>query len=145
MCRTTALGPAPAQVAKFLTRGEVDYQWLVDESRENLPKGARGAGAAAAQAGRSRVGRERWRGDASIATPLCRRHVHTASAAGPLSATHPSHQAELDFLHEAANSARCAANLASRCSRVRGRVAVPAVDLGRTSHRVLTMEFVEGG
>ncbi|EFN51969.1 hypothetical protein CHLNCDRAFT_32749 [Chlorella variabilis] len=51
---------------------------------------------------------------------------------------------ELDFQHEAANSARCAANLGSRRSRVRGRVAVPAVDLSRTSHRVLTMEFVEG-
>jgi len=53
--------------------------------------------------------------------------------------------AELDFLHEAENSRRCAENLASRCSRVRGRVTVPAVDLSRTSHRVLTMEFVDGG
>lgn len=32
--------------------------------------------------------------------------------------------AELDFLHEAQNSARCAANLDSKRSRVRGRVAV---------------------
>ena len=47
-------------------------------------------------------------------------------------------------MHEAANSTRCAANLGSRQSRVRGQVAEPAVDLGRTSHRVLTMEFVEG-
>jgi hypothetical protein len=47
-------------------------------------------------------------------------------------------------MHEAANSTRCAANLGSRQSRVRGQVAAPAVDLGRTSHRVLTMEFVEG-
>lgn len=68
---------------------DFDYQWLVEESKENLPL-------------------------------------------------------ELDFLHEAANSARCAGNLASRASRVRGRVAAPAVDLARTSHRVLTMEFVEG-
>jgi hypothetical protein len=52
---------------------------------------------------------------------------------------------ELDFMHEATNSARCASNLDSRRSRVRGRVAVPGVDLSRTSHRVLTMEFVDGG
>ncbi|KAL4448834.1 hypothetical protein ABPG77_007551 [Micractinium sp. CCAP 211/92] len=68
---------------------DIDYQWLVDESKENLPL-------------------------------------------------------ELDFLHEAANSRRCAENLASRGCRVRGRVACPAVDLSRTSHRVLTMEYVEG-
>lgn len=36
----------------------------------------------------------------------------------------PSTRAELDFLHEAQNSARCAANLDSKRSRVRGRVAV---------------------
>ena len=55
------------------------------------------------------------------------------------------HTPELDFKHEAANSGRCAANLNTRGSRrVRGRVAVPAVDLRRTSHRVLTMEFVDG-
>lgn len=34
--------------------------------------------------------------------------------------------AELDFLHEAHNSARCASNLDSKRSRVRGRVAVSA-------------------
>ncbi|KAL4422859.1 hypothetical protein ABPG75_009056 [Micractinium tetrahymenae] len=68
---------------------DIDYQWLVDESRENLPL-------------------------------------------------------ELDFLHEAANSRRCADNLGSKGCRVRGRVACPAVDLSRTSHRVLTMEFVQG-
>ncbi|KAI3430556.1 hypothetical protein D9Q98_005149 [Chlorella vulgaris] len=68
---------------------DFDYQWLVEESQENLPM-------------------------------------------------------ELDFMHEATNSARCASNLDSRRSRVRGRVAVPGVDLSRTSHRVLTMEFVDG-
>ncbi|PRW32844.1 ABC1 protein [Chlorella sorokiniana] len=78
-----------AKAAKLLTGGSFDYQWLVDESMENLPL-------------------------------------------------------ELDFLHEAQNSARCASNLDSKRSRVRGRVAVPAVDLGRTSHRVMTMEFVDG-
>lgn len=51
---------------------------------------------------------------------------------------------ELDFLHEASNARRCAANLASPRSRVRGRVAVPEVLLPLSSHRVLTMEFVEG-
>jgi aarF domain-containing kinase len=51
---------------------------------------------------------------------------------------------ELDFRLEAANGARCAAHLAARGSAVAGRVAVPAVDLGRTSPRVLTMEFVDG-
>ncbi|PSC76949.1 ABC1 [Micractinium conductrix] len=75
-------------IVKFIAP-DVDYTWLVDESRENLPL-------------------------------------------------------ELNFLHEAANSKRCAANLACRRSRVRGRVVAPAVDLERTSHRVLTMEFVDG-
>lgn len=57
----------------------------------------------------------------------------------------PPHPTELDFEHEARNSVRCAANLNSKQSRVRGRVAVPGVDRARTSHRVLTMEFIEGG
>ncbi|GAB4820114.1 hypothetical protein N2152v2_007160 [Parachlorella kessleri] len=51
---------------------------------------------------------------------------------------------ELDFLHEASNSERCRANLDAPQSGVRGRVAVPAVDHARTSHRVITMEFIEG-
>jgi len=51
---------------------------------------------------------------------------------------------ELDFLTEAANSERCAQNLASPCCRVRGRVVVPAIDRAKTSHRVLTMEFIDG-
>jgi aarF domain-containing kinase len=51
---------------------------------------------------------------------------------------------ELDFLCEAANAERCAANLSSPASGVRGRVTVPRVDHARTTHRVLTMDFVEG-
>ena len=47
-------------------------------------------------------------------------------------------------MHEAGNAARCAANLAAPGSRVRGRVAVPAVDTALSSHRVLTMEFIDG-
>lgn len=34
-CRATA----PRQAAKFLTAGAFDYQWLVDESMDNLPLG----------------------------------------------------------------------------------------------------------
>ena len=52
--------------------------------------------------------------------------------------------AELDFKHEASNSERCRANLEAPQSGVRERVAVPAVDHARTSHRVITMEFIEG-
>jgi aarF domain-containing kinase len=54
--------------------------------------------------------------------------------------------AELDFLIEAANSERCAINLSSaRCSKhVRGNVAVPVIDHLKTSHRVVTMEYIDG-
>mmetsp|Transcript_33405 Transcript_33405/g.79191 ORF Transcript_33405/g.79191 Transcript_33405/m.79191 type:complete len:530 (-) Transcript_33405:81-1670(-) len=68
---------------------DFNYQWLVDEVKENLPK-------------------------------------------------------ELDFEHEAANAARCAANLASPRSAVGPQVVVPKYFLDRTSKRVLTMEFMEG-
>ncbi|KAF5843718.1 ABC1 family-domain-containing protein [Dunaliella salina] len=51
---------------------------------------------------------------------------------------------ELDFLHEAQNAERCRANFASKRSKVRGRVHVPDIHLDRSSHRVLTMEFVQG-
>ena len=51
---------------------------------------------------------------------------------------------ELDFETEAANAARCAANLESPQSRVRGRVKVPAMQRDLSSARVLTMEYVEG-
>jgi hypothetical protein len=51
---------------------------------------------------------------------------------------------ELDFLHEAENSRRCAENLVSRASGVRGRVSVPAVDPALTTRRILTMDFIDG-
>jgi len=51
---------------------------------------------------------------------------------------------ELDFLHEAQNAERCRANFASKRSKLRGRVHVPEIYLDRSSHRVLTMEFVQG-
>ena len=59
------------------------------------------------------------------------KHVHPLPAANLLHTLLPKHtrarpstRAELDFLHEAQNSARCAANLDSKRSRVRGHVAV---------------------
>ena len=52
---------------------------------------------------------------------------------------------ELDFEHEASNAERCRARLAAPACRVRGRVAVPAIDHARTAPRVVTMEFVDGG
>ena len=52
--------------------------------------------------------------------------------------------AELDFLQEAANADRCARNLASPACKVRGKVVVPRIDHAKTSHRVCTMEFVDG-
>ncbi|KAK9803104.1 hypothetical protein WJX73_003925 [Symbiochloris irregularis] len=52
---------------------------------------------------------------------------------------------ELDFNAEAANAARCAANLASPLSSIEpGQVVVPAILPSLSSARVLTMEFVEG-
>ena len=51
---------------------------------------------------------------------------------------------ELDFLREADNNRRCAANLAAADSGVRGRVTVPAVDPALTTPCVLTMEFIDG-
>mmetsp|Transcript_3442 Transcript_3442/g.9893 ORF Transcript_3442/g.9893 Transcript_3442/m.9893 type:complete len:315 (+) Transcript_3442:314-1258(+) len=68
---------------------DFNYQWLVDEVKENLPK-------------------------------------------------------ELDFEHEAGNAERCRTNMASPRSMVGKQVIIPEVDLGRTSKRVLTMEFMEG-
>ena len=51
---------------------------------------------------------------------------------------------ELDFVREAANAARCAANLASPASRLGGRVRVPAPAPEFSAGRVLAMEWVEG-
>ncbi|KAG7671384.1 hypothetical protein KSW81_003522 [Nannochloris sp. 'desiccata'] len=51
---------------------------------------------------------------------------------------------ELDFLIEAANSERCASNLSSDKCQVRGKVAVPVIDHSKTSHRVVTMEYIDG-
>ena len=45
---------------------------------------------------------------------------------------------------EADNAARCAANLASPKSRVRGHVRVPTMQRDLCSARVLTMEYVQG-
>lgn len=53
---------------------------------------------------------------------------------------------ELDFNAEAANAARCAANLASPLSSIApGQVVIPEILQELSSARVLTMEFVEGG
>ena len=51
---------------------------------------------------------------------------------------------ELDFRHEAANAARCAANLASPASRLRGRVRVPDPAPEFSGGRVLAMEWIDG-
>lgn len=51
---------------------------------------------------------------------------------------------ELDFKVEAANAERCASNLASPKCSVRGKVHVPTIDHSKTSHRVCTMEFIDG-
>ena len=51
---------------------------------------------------------------------------------------------ELDFAHEAANAARCAANLASPASRLKGRVRVPDPAPEFSGRRVLAMEWVDG-
>jgi aarF domain-containing kinase len=51
---------------------------------------------------------------------------------------------ELDFLIEAANSERCASNVGSDKSQVRGKVVVPVIDYSKTSHRVITMEYIDG-
>jgi aarF domain-containing kinase len=53
---------------------------------------------------------------------------------------------ELDFLIEAANSERCAVNLSSKAAsrQIRGTVAVPVIDHSKTSHRIITMEYIDG-
>ena len=52
---------------------------------------------------------------------------------------------ELDFLIEAANAQRCSAMLVKQSPKgTEGLVHVPEVILNKTSHRVLTMEYIEG-
>ena len=51
---------------------------------------------------------------------------------------------ELDFEIEAANAKRCKRNLASKHSRVKGRVVVPEIHDHLVSKRVLVMEFMNG-
>ena len=52
---------------------------------------------------------------------------------------------ELDFLMEAENAQRCANLLATRCpGGVRDFIHVPEVLLDKSSHRVLTMEYING-
>ena len=51
---------------------------------------------------------------------------------------------ELDFLVEASNAERCARLLSSPESRVRERVVAPNIDRTKSSHRVLTMEYIHG-
>ena len=51
---------------------------------------------------------------------------------------------ELDFKTEAANAERCQSNLSRASSRVKGRVKVPQIDHSKSSHRVLTMEYIDG-
>ena len=70
--------------------------------------------------------------------------IEQGNKAPPSSFPSPGPSTELDFLHEAENAERCRRNLDTPGSGVRGRVAVPAVDGSRTSHRVLTMEFIDG-
>ncbi|GLC72431.1 hypothetical protein PLESTF_001246800 [Pleodorina starrii] len=54
---------------------------------------------------------------------------------------------ELDFRHEAGNAERCRANL-QQSARAgawhAGRVHVPLIDYRTSSHRILTMEFIDG-
>lgn len=81
---------AIVRIVRFLAPS-VDYMWLVNEARENLPK-------------------------------------------------------ELDFLVEAENARRCAAKFDpdTGSSALRGRVVVPRIDHSKTSHRVITMEWIDG-
>eukprot|EP00879_Flechtneria_rotunda_P031719 GHRR01034673.1.p1 GENE.GHRR01034673.1~~GHRR01034673.1.p1 ORF type:complete len:438 (+),score=116.78 GHRR01034673.1:236-1549(+) len=51
---------------------------------------------------------------------------------------------ELDFMHEISNAVRCRQNLNSPKSTVAKRVHIPEVYPNLTSHRVLTMEFIDG-
>lgn len=51
---------------------------------------------------------------------------------------------ELDFMVEASNAERCARLVSSPGSRVRGRVVTPGIDRSKSSHRVLTMEYIQG-
>ena len=51
---------------------------------------------------------------------------------------------ELDFEAEAANAARCRANLLSPESSVAGLVTVPYILTELSSPRVLTMEYITG-
>lgn len=50
----------------------------------------------------------------------------------------------MDFVNEANNAERCWANFQSAASHVKGRVAIPGVLRDQCSHRVLTMEYIEG-
>jgi len=51
---------------------------------------------------------------------------------------------ELDFFIEAGNAERCASNLASKKCGVRGKVVVPEIDRFKSTHRVITMEYIDG-
>lgn len=104
-----------------------DYMWLVDETKLNLPKVHHVQSAMSV-----------YSSMCCFITYIVCNGVHFTFVAAMCFAQ------ELDFLHEAANAKRCAANLVSPRSRVQGKVVVPQVLLPLSSHRVLTMEFVHG-